>query len=132
MNATTLSNIRLGVFGIAGLVCASYSVLAFVGGTPQPFSPWLPGAAGTAAGIVMWLSAMAAGKRNAGIAHDELYQLEWSQAVKFSYWFAIALYPLFGIFMALGWVTPVVAFAAMGTAAGSAPLLSFCVLNLRG
>lgn len=75
---------------------------------------------------------MAAGRRNSGIAHDELYKLEWGRAIKFSFWFAIALYPLFGIFMVLGWVSSTTAFAAMGTASGAAPLLTFCIINLRG
>lgn len=132
MNADMIARIRIGVFGMAGLACASYSVLALVTDTPNPISPWLPGASGVAAGVVMWLSAMAAGRRNARIAHDELYKLEWGRAIKFSYWFAVALYPLFGIFMALGWVSPITTFAAMGTATGAAPLLSFCMINLRG
>lgn len=132
MNADTLSRIRITVFGLAGLVCAAYSVLAIIGDTPRPISPWLPGASGIAAGIVMWSSAFLAGRRNAGIAHDELYRLEWGQAVKFSYWFAVALYPLFGILMVTGVVTASTSFAAMGTATGAAPMLSFCVINLRG
>ena len=45
---------------------------------------------------------MAAGRRSSGIAHDELYKLEWGRAIKFSYWFAIVLYPLFCIFLVLG------------------------------
>jgi hypothetical protein len=131
MNTETLSKIRIVVFGLAGLVCASYSVLALMGNTPRPFSPWLPGASGFAAGLVMWLSAISAGPRVAGMAHDELFWVEWGQAVKFSYWLSIALYPLFGIFMALGWIEPSTSIAAMGTAAGAAPMLAYCILNLR-
>ena len=132
MNADILARIRIAVFGGAGLVCASYSILALATGTPDPMSPWLPGVFGIAAATVMWISAMAAGLHEAGIAHDELYKLEWGLAVKFSYWFAIGLYPVFGVFLALGWVSPTTAFAAMGTATGAAPLLSFCIINLRG
>lgn len=132
MKPDTLAQIRIAVFALAGLVCASYSMLAFASDTPNPMSPWLPGVFGAAAGIVMWLSAKMAGQRNAGIAHDELYKLEWGQAVKFSYWFAIALYPLFGVFLTLGWIAPITAFASMGTASGAAPMLAFCVINLRG
>jgi len=132
MNADMLARIRIVVFALAGLICATYSILALATDTPNPISPWLPVASGMAAGLAMWISAMAAGQRNAGIAHDELYNLEWGRAIKFSYWFAIALYPLFGIFMALGWVSSTTAFAAMGTASGAAPLLTFCIINLRG
>jgi hypothetical protein len=132
MNADMLARIRIALFGMAGLVCATYSILSLVTDTPNPISPWLPGASGMAAGIAMWISAAAAGRHNASIAHDELYKLEWGRAIKFSYWFAIALYPLFGILMALGWVSPTTTFAAMGTASGAAPLLSFCIINLRG
>lgn len=131
MNADSVTRIRIAVFGIAGLVCASYSVMAFITNTPNPFTPWLPGVAGFTAGLVMWVSAFLAGRKNAGIAHDELYQQEWSLAVRFSYWFAIALYPLFGLFLAMGWISPIASFAAMGTATGAAPMLVFCVINLR-
>lgn len=131
MNADTLSRIRIAVFGLAGLVCLSYSALALTGDTPRPFSPWLPGASGFAAGMVMWLSAISAGPRAAGMAHDELFWLEWGRAVRFSYWFSISLYPIFGVFMVLDWIAPSTSIAAMGTAAGAAPMLAFCVINLR-
>ena len=132
MTANTLGWIRIAVFGFAGLVCASYSVLVLLTGTPNPISPWLPGVSGVAAAIIIWLSAIVAGRREASIAHDELYKLEWGFAIRLSYWFAIVLYPLFGVLMALGLVSSESAFAAMGTATGAAPLLSFCIINLRG
>ena len=126
-----LARIRITVFGLAGLVCLSYSALALAGNTPRPFSPWLPGASGFAAGVLIWLSAISARPRAAGMAHDELFWAEWGTAVKFSYWFSIALYPLFGVFMAMGWIEPSTSIAAMGTAAGAAPMLAFCAINLR-
>lgn len=132
MNADRLAQIRITVFALAGLICATYSGLAIAGDTPRPFSPWLPGASGAAAGAILWISALLAGRRTAGIAHDELYRLEWGQAVRVSYWFSILLYPVFGGLLAfdmLGWSS---AFAAMGTAAGAAPMLAFCVITLRG
>lgn len=132
MNADTLARIRILVFGLAGLICISYSFMAVASNTPNPISVWLPGVSGLAAALVMWTSSWLAGRRAAGIAHDELYKLEWGRAVKFSYWFAIALYPLFGLFMYLGSISSSTAFAAMGTATGAAPLLSFCFINLRG
>lgn len=132
MDAETLARIRILAFGSAGLICAAYSILALVTDTPNLISPWLPGVSGAVAALVMWSSAIFAGRHVAGIAHDELYKLEWGRAIKFSYWFAIALYPLFGLFMTLNWVSPTTTFAAMGTATGAAPMLSFCVINLRG
>lgn len=131
MDATSVSRIRFVVFGAAGLICASYSVLAVLNDRPDPFTGWLPGIAGICAALLVWISARLAGTKNAGIAHDEFYKIEWGQAVRFSYWFAIALYPLFGVFLALSWVTPITAFAAMGTASGAAPMLAFCVITLR-
>ena len=100
--------------------------------TPNPISPWLPGTSGVVAALVMWSSAFSAGRRVAEIAHDELYKSEWSRAIKFSYWFAIALYPLFGVSIALGWASSITAIDAMGTAIGATPMLSFCFINLRG
>lgn len=79
----------------------------------------------------MWVSSAVADGRAAGIAHDELFWVEWGHAVKFSYWFAIAMYPLFGILMALDLVSISTSLAAMGTASGAAPLLTFCLITLR-
>lgn len=132
MNADTLARIRILVFGLAGLICISYSLMAVATNTPNPISTWLPGVSGLAAAFVVWTSSWLAGRRVAGIAHDELYKVEWGRAIKFSYWFALALYPLFGLFMFLGWISATTVFAAMGTATGAAPMLSFCFINLRG
>lgn len=131
MNADTLAKIRLFGFGCAGIICAVYSVAALATNTSNPMSPWLPGVSGFAAGALIWISAFAAGRRVAGIAHDELYQIEWSKAVRFSYWFAILLYPLFGVMLANGWIAQGTAFASMGTATGAAPMLAFCIITLR-
>ena len=132
MTADTLARIRIFVFGLAGLICAAYSLVAVATNTPDPISPWLPAVSGGVAALVMWSSAFSAGRRVAEIAHDELYKVEWGRALTVSYWFALALYPLFGVLMALGGVSPLTAFAAMGTATGAAPMLSFCIINLRG
>ena len=131
-NAETLARIRIGVFGLTGLVCAVYSVLAIAGDIPNPMPAWLPAVFGVAAAIVLWISAFAAGQRNADMAFDELYHIEWGRALKIAYWFAVALYPIFGILLYQGWVSHSTAFAAMGTAIGAMPLLSYCIINLRG
>jgi len=132
MNADFLSKLRIAVLGSAGLICLAYAVLSVTWNTPQPFSPWLPGAAGVAAGATMWLCASYAGKRAAGAAYDELYQLEWGQALKISYWIAIALYPIFAIVLNFSELSGSTIFAAMGTATGAAPMLVYCIINLRG
>lgn len=132
MSADTLSRIRLVVLGFAGLICAAYSILAVLWNTPQPFSVWGPGAAGIAAAAVIWISALAAGERNVGMAMDELYKREWGLAVQFSYWFGLALFILAAIAVGRGWVAQNTGIAAFGTAYGAAPMLAFCVITLRG
>lgn len=132
MSADTLARIRFVVLGLAGLTCAAYSALAVLWDTPQPFSPWAPGVAGSLAAVVIWISAVAAGARNAGIAMDELYQAEWARAVQFAYWAGIALFILAAILIGRGVVGQSTGFAAFGTAYGAMPLLAFCALNARG
>ena len=131
MNADILSKVRFFGFAATGLVCASYSLGALATNTPNPMAPWLPAVAGFAAAAIIWLSAFSAGQRTADIAFDEFYHIEWSRSVRFAYWFAILLYPIFAAPLALGWISSVTAFAAMGTASGAAPLLAFCVITLR-
>jgi hypothetical protein len=77
------------------------------------------------------MSAISAGRRTAGAAFDEFYQIEWSRAQQFAYWFAILLYSVFAVFLSFGWISPVTAFATMGTATGAAPMLAFCAITLR-
>jgi len=43
MNADMLSRIRILVFALAGLICATYSILALATNTANPISPWLLG-----------------------------------------------------------------------------------------
>lgn len=131
MHAEVLSKIRLCGFAGAGLICAIYSLAALALNVPNPMSPWLPGVAGCAAGALIWISALSAGKSSATAAFDEFYLIEWNRAVRFAYWFAILLYPLFALLLSLGWISSSTAFAAMGTATGAAPMLAFCVITLR-
>lgn len=131
MNTETLSKIRLFGFAGAGLVCAVYSLGALATNTPDPIYRWLPAIAGLAAAALIWFSAFSAGRRTSDAAFDELYKIEWSRAVRFGYWFAILLYPVFAVPLSLGLISPVTAFASMGTASGAAPLLAFCYITLR-
>lgn len=131
MNVETLSKISLFGFAVAGLVCAGYSLAALASNSPDPFAPWLPAVSGVAAAAIIWVSALSAGDSKADAAFDEFYKIEWRKAVGFAYWFAILLYPIFAVLMALGWVSSPTAFASMGTASGAAPLLAFCFITLR-
>ncbi|MGH1576964.1 hypothetical protein [Planktotalea sp.] len=132
MKAQTLTNVRLIVLGIAGLVCASYSGLAILWDNPQPFSPWLPGIAGVFAAIVITLSAILAGPRNTQIAMDELYRAEWGKAVQISYWIGILLFIAGAVAITRDWISPAAGIAAAGTAYGASPMLLFCLISLRG
>lgn len=132
MTTDQLSKFRFALFLITGLVTASYGVLALLWNTPQPFWMWLPAICGIAAWAMIWIYAIRAGKKIQHATFDELFLLEWSQAVRFAYWFAIALYPVFGLFLVFGNLADGVAFASMGTLTGAAPLLAFCVISLRG
>jgi len=132
ISAQTLTRVRFAGLGLAGLICAAYSGLAIAWDTPQPFSPWLPGAAGIAAAVIIWISVFAAGRRNTQIAMDELYQQEWARAVQFSYWMGIVLFIIAAVLIARDVVGQTTGFAAFGTAYGALPMLAFCVITLRG
>ncbi|MEM9579846.1 MAG: hypothetical protein AAF891_04105, partial [Pseudomonadota bacterium] len=76
------------IFLISGCVLASYGLLALLWNTPRPFWVWLPTVAGISGAAILWLTAIKSGRKVAGATFDELYALEWSRAVRFSYWFA--------------------------------------------
>ncbi|MGB0508161.1 MAG: hypothetical protein ACPGGK_18395 [Pikeienuella sp.] len=72
------------------------------------------------------------GKTNAGRVWDELSCHEWAKAIQFGYWFALAMYPLFGLLVWGGIVDFRQAFASMGALAGGVSLLYFALLDIRG
>jgi len=110
----------------------SYGVSALILGRPDPMWSGIPAIAGFGAGAIIWTSALRSGARVAGATFDELYEAEWSRALGLSYWFAIGLYPLVSVFLVLDMIEHPVAFAAMGTLTGSAPLLLYCLISARG
>lgn len=131
MTADKLSTLRFMVFLIAGLIIASYGVLALWLSRPDPMWAGVPTLAGLGAVAIIWISAARSGTKVAGATFDELYDAEWSRALGWSYWFAIGLYPLVSVFLIFGMIDHAVAFAAMGTLTGSAPLLLFCLISAR-
>lgn len=132
MSATLLSRIRLIALAATGLVCLAYGVSAMILGRPDPFPSWIPVAFGGGSALLIFLSAFAAGNRNAEIATDELYFAESHRAQIFGFWVALMMYPVFGVALGSGWIAYPVAFAAMGTLSAAAFLLSFSILNARG
>lgn len=117
--------------GLTGLICLAYAVGAVLGGTPQPFSPWLPGLMGLLAAAAITLSAFVAGQHNARRAMDEFYRSVDHRAQRYAYWFALALYPAFGLLLGFDMLDYPVAFAAMGTLTGAAYLLLVTLFDLR-
>ncbi len=132
LSANSVLNIRVIVFGLTGLVCLLYAVLALVYGRPDPFSPWIPGIFGVVSAVVVMVALFTAGPRNAAMARDEGFSHDFSRAQGVGYWIALLLYPVFGYFLAYGWVTYAVAFAAMGTFTGASFLLLFVWFDLQG
>ncbi|MGH1459715.1 MAG: hypothetical protein ACRBBT_12530 [Paracoccaceae bacterium] len=132
ISAETIIRTRQLALAVTGLTCVLYAALALSTGQPDPLPFWLPGGVGIAAGIVITLSFVFAGRRPSRAAKDELYRRESALAQRIGYWTALALYPIFGLALAAGWVSFPVAFAAMGTLTGAAYLLPFVALNLWG
>ncbi len=132
ITSDTIATIRLIALAATGAICLAYAVLALALGRPDPVSPWIPLAIGIVAAAAIALTAFAAGEDASEIASDELYFAESHRAQRIGFWFAVALYPAFGVALGYGWVSFPVAFAAMGTLTGAGFLLSFAILNLRG
>lgn len=132
MTSDGLVRVRGGLMGFAGVVCLIYGVLALVTGQPDPMHPAIPGMAGLAAAVAIFL---AFGRASAGTrkqATDEVFQMEMNAAVTVGFWVAILLYPMFAPFLMGGLITFEVAFAAMGTLTAAAYLLTFAFQTLRG
>jgi hypothetical protein len=132
MTSTNFSRIRLAVLSATGAICLTYAVLALVWQVPDPIWPWLPILFGFASVAIIAVSARLAGARNAHIASDELFRAEWHRAMQVGYWVALALYPIFALLLVNNLTDYQIAFAAMATLTGSAPLLAFFWLDVRG
>jgi hypothetical protein len=132
MSGEGLVRLRGILMGFAGLVCLAYGVLAVATGVPNPMPIYIPGAAGIAATIAIYMAFWQSGKASRQAASDEMFNLEMNGAVKVGFWGGIALFPLFAPFLYASWITFDVAFAAIGTLMPAAYLLTFAVSTLRG
>lgn len=132
LSASLLSNIRVIVLGLTGLVCLLYAVLALLSGSPDPISPWIPGIFGVGSAAIIVIAFLFAGSHNAEMASDEGFFSDYNKAIGTGYWTALFLYPVFAVALFNGWVSYPVAFAAMGTLTAAAYLLPFVLFDLRG
>lgn len=132
MSGEGLVKLRGWLMGFAGLVCLAYGVLAIATGAPNPMPFFIPGLAGIAATIAIYLAFWQAGAASRRAASDEMFAAEMNGAVKVGFWFGIFLFPAFAPFLIAGWTTFDVAFAAIGTLMAAAYLLTFAVTTLRG
>lgn len=131
MTVDQLSRLRFVIFLSSGLITAGYGVLALLMGRPDPIWPWFPTLAALLAIAIIFASSARSGKKVTDASFDELFDHEWRRAVGYSYWIAIAMYPLFIVPLSLGYVESTTAFAAMGTLSGGAPLLVYCFITSR-
>ena len=132
MNSSTLANIRVTVFAMAGLVTAAYAIGVLISGRPDPMLFWIPGVAGICAAIAIFMSAGAAGQSTRDQAFDEGYLADTHKAQRYGFWIALFLYPAFGLLMFLEVVNHEISFAAMGTLTGASFLFLFVWFDLRG
>lgn len=132
LSVNAVLNIRVIVFGLTGLVCLLYALLAVLNGRPDPFSPWIPGIFGVVSALVVMVATYSAGPRNAAMAGDEGFSHDFQRAQGVGYWTALMLYPVFGYLLSQGMVSFAVAFAAMGTLTAAAFLLPFVWFDLKG
>ncbi len=132
MSGEGLVRLRGWLMGFAGLVCLAYGVLAVATGLPNPMPIFIPGLAGVAATIGIYLAFWQAGAASRKAASDEMFAQEMNGAVKVGFWVGIFLFPAFAPFLMLGWTSFEVAFAAIGTLMAATYLLTFAVSTLRG
>ena len=132
MTGDGLVRLRGGLMGFAGIVCLLYGVTALVLGRPNPMPQWIPGTAGIAAGLAIFLVFSRAGQGSVQQAMDETYRAEMNGATRIGFWTGVVQYPLYAPFLMAGMIGFDVAFAAMGTITASAFLLSFALISLRG
>ena len=132
MTVERLQFIRRCVFVIIGLTCVGYAVMYLVLGMSGVLNPFLPGVVGLLGAATIWGASLISGHSVATAVFDELSRKEWGQALKFGYWLAVGLYPVFGVLLWLGLVEPAQSFAVMGTLTGGVPLLYYSWLDGRG
>jgi hypothetical protein len=132
MNTKTLIQIRRTAFLATALACVTFAALVISAYQDWRALAFWPGIVGVVAACIIFGAATVSGKANADRVWDELSRHEWSHAIKFGYWLAIAMYPLFGLLVWGGIVDFRQAFASMGALTGGIPLLYFVLLDVRG
>ncbi len=132
MTIESLQIIRRAVFLAIGLICVFYGVVYLFIGLTNALNPFLPGIVGVVGTIVLFAASFVSGRNITQVVFDELSRAEWSRALKFGYWLAVAMYPIFGVALWQGLVAHNQVFAVMGTFTGGVPLLYFCWLDFRG
>lgn len=132
MTATTLLYTRSLAMGLAGLICAVYGLMVLLQGRPDPMPGWIPGVAGIAAALAIFVTASSSAKGVLQATFDEGYQADAVLAQRIGFWVAIWLYPVFAMPLYLGWISWPSAFAAMGTLTAATYLLGTVILDLRG
>ncbi|WP_224826719.1 hypothetical protein [Cognatishimia sp. MH4019] len=132
LSAETFSNTRIIMFGLTGLACLLYAIMALLTGNPEPFSAWIPGGLGVMSGVVLWATGAAVGDANTERAMDESYYADSGRAQQIAFWVAIFMYPAFSVPLSLDLIELPVVFASMGTLTGATFLLLFVWFDLRG
>lgn len=127
----TYATIRTSSLALTGLSCVAISILAITNSPYWPATQWAPLIIGIAATIIIWLASWSYKSKTVKAAWDERSTGQWNHALKFGYWFAIALYPVFGLLLANQILGFPQAFAGMGLLTGGVPLLYFCYLEVR-
>jgi hypothetical protein len=132
MTSDTLANIRVAVFGLTGAVCLLYAVMALAQGRPDPMPFWIPSAFGLAAAVVLTLTSMLAGDKQADMAWDEGYANDARVAASAAFWVNMAMNPLFGLLLAWDVMEYPTTFAIMGLVTAATFLLLIVWFELRG
>ena len=116
---------------ITGLTCLLFATLTLINGSPSPLSSLTPPIVGMIAFIMIYFTYLFGGAKVSQIIWDELSKHEWARAVKFGYWFAVLLYPIFTFLILNKVVAYPQALASMAALTGGIPLLYFCFINWR-
>ena len=124
-----IARIRSVALGLTGVICIAYATLALATGVPDPISPWLPAVVGVVASAAIFVAFVLSDRSAGEIATDELYVAQNRRALAFGYWGAVALYPVFGLLIALDQVSTGLALPVMGTLTGAAYLIPHAILT---
>ena len=131
MGPETIATIRTAALGVTGIGCLAYAVAALVLGRPDPVAWYWPSVVGLLAGVAITLASRAAGRAAARAATDELFRLVWQRASAHAYWLSMAIFALFAVLGAAGFVPWPAGAAAMGCLMGASFLFLFVLHDLR-